>query len=221
MRFLPRLQQAGYQVKDLPASAAELISTMKKRGRNLGPWVQGDLEKLADEGNPVLIPLSTYQRWFQEKLNEAGRKAVVEKFGPPPGRLMVVKRNGEPHLVIPRIDLGNVILTPQPERGEKQDDKLLHSRDVPPPHNYLAFYWWLEEGFHADASCTGARTALWNCCPAKKRGSQKIAGVTSAWTGWRSWTSGSLTIWVSPRSPVAAPMPRSWITWYRLPWVPD
>jgi cobaltochelatase CobN len=106
---------------------------------------------MADEGNPVLIPLSTYQRWFDEKLDEASRKAVIEKHGPPPGKIMVVQRNGEPHLVIPRIELGNVILTPQPERGEKQDEKLLHSRDVPPPHNYLAFYWWLEEGFHADA----------------------------------------------------------------------
>lgn len=170
VRFLPRLQQAGYQVKDLPASAAELISTMKKRGRNLGPWAQGDLEKLADEGNPVLIPLSTYQRWFQEKLNEAGRKAVVEKFGPPPGRLMVVKRNGEPHLVIPRIDLGNVILTPQPERGEKQDDKLLHSRDVPPPHNYLAFYWWLEEGFHADAIVHWGTHGTLELLPGKEAG---------------------------------------------------
>jgi cobaltochelatase CobN len=47
--------------------------------------------------------------------------------------------------------LGNVILLPQPERGEKQDDKLLHTRDTPPPHNYLAFYWWLEEEFKADA----------------------------------------------------------------------
>lgn len=151
VRFLPRLQQAGYAVKPLPESAAGLIATMKQRGRNLGPWVQGDLEKLADEGSPVLIPLSTYQKWFQEKLSEAGRKAVVEHHGPPPGRLMVVQRNGEPQIVIPRLEMGNVILAPQPERGEKQDEKLLHSRDVPPPHNYLAFYWWLEEGYHADA----------------------------------------------------------------------
>lgn len=170
VRFLPRLQKAGYQTFDLPATAAELIATMKKRGRNLGPWVQGDLEKLADEGNPVLIPLSTYQKWFYDKLSEAGRKAVVDKFGPPPGRLMVVHRNGEPQIVIPRIELGNVILTPQPERGEKQDDKLLHSRDVPPPHNYLAFYWWLEEGFHADAIVHWGTHGTLELLPGKEAG---------------------------------------------------
>ena len=64
---------------------------------------------------------------------------------------MVVTRNGEKQIVLPRIDLGNVILTPQPERGEKQDEALLHSRDVPPPHDYLAFYWWLDQEFKADA----------------------------------------------------------------------
>ncbi|HSJ03834.1 MAG TPA: cobaltochelatase subunit CobN, partial [Verrucomicrobium sp.] len=170
VRFLPRLQKAGYAIQNPPGTAAELIATMKKRGRNLGPWVQGDLEKLADEGNPALIPLRTYQRWFQEKLSEANRKAVVEKFGPPPGRLMVVHRNGEPHIVIPRIELGNVILAPQPERGEKQDDKLLHSRDVPPPHNYLAFYWWLEEEYHADAIVHWGTHGTLELLPGKEAG---------------------------------------------------
>jgi cobaltochelatase CobN len=170
VRFLPKLSAAGYALKDIPASAAELIAIMKKRGRNLGPWVQGDLEKLADEGNPILIPLSTYNRWFEQKLNEAGRRAVIDKFGKPPGRLMVVTRNGEPHLVIPRIQMGNVLLTPQPERGEKQDDQLLHSRDVPPPHNYLAFYWWLEEQYKADAIVHWGTHGTLELLPGKEAG---------------------------------------------------
>lgn len=151
VRFLPELKKTGYTVGDLPANSAELIALMKKRGRNLGPWARGELEKLADEAEPVLIPLSTYQHWFETKLSEENRHRVIERFGPPPGRLMTVIRNGEPYLVIPRLRFGNMILMPQPERGEVQDDKLLHSRDTPPPHNYLAFYWWLEEAYHADA----------------------------------------------------------------------
>lgn len=173
IRFLPRLQAEGYVLQNLPSTAADLIATLKKQGRNLGPWVQGDLEKLADEGDPVLIPLSTYRRWFDTRLTEAARQAVIEKFGPPPGRLMVVKRNGEPHIVIPRIQLGNVILTPQPERGEKQDDKLLHSRDVPPPHNYLAFYWWLEEGYQADAIVHWGTHGSLELLPGKETGLSK------------------------------------------------
>lgn len=151
VRFLAAMKKDGYTLKDLPATSAELIERIRKGGRNIGPWAQGDLEKMADEGDPVLIPLSTYLGWFNGKLSEANRKAVVDAYGPPPGRLMVVTRNGEPQIVLPQIRLGNLTLTPQPERGEKQDEKLLHSRDTPPPHNYLAFYWWLDEQYKADA----------------------------------------------------------------------
>ena len=54
-------------------------------------------------------------------------------------------------IVLPKIDLGHVILMPQPARGPDEDEKLLHSRDIPPPHQYLAMYWWLQEEFKADA----------------------------------------------------------------------
>jgi cobaltochelatase CobN len=151
VRFLPAMQKAGYKITGIPNSSKDLIAAMLKGGRNIGPWAQGDLEKMVDEGNPILIPLSTYKRWFNERLSEANKKAIIDKFGEPPGRIMVVTRNGEPQIVILRIDLGNVILTPQPERGETQDEALLHSRDVPPPHNYLAFYWWLDDQYKADA----------------------------------------------------------------------
>jgi len=151
VRFLPAMQKAGYTVSDLPATSDKLISRIRSGGRNLGPWAQGALETEADTGDPVLIPLSTYKLWFEQKLTPELRQAVIDNHGPPPGKLMVVTRNGEPQIVLPRIHLGNVILMPQPERGETQDTKLLHSRDVPPPHNYLAFYWWLDSQYKADA----------------------------------------------------------------------
>ncbi len=47
--------------------------------------------------------------------------------------------------------MGNVILLPQPLRGEAHDTSLLHDKLVPPPHNYLATYFWLAEEFKANA----------------------------------------------------------------------
>lgn len=173
VRFLPRLKERGYAIDPLPANAAELIEWVRRRGRNLGPWSQGEIEELADRGAPVLIPLPKYREWFQAKLSEAARAAVVERFGPPPGRLMVVERNGVKQIVLPRIELGNVILAPQPERGEKQDEKLLHSRDVPPPHNYLAFYWWLQEEFGADAVIHWGTHGTLELLPGKEAGLSK------------------------------------------------
>ncbi len=46
---------------------------------------------------------------------------------------------------------GNIILLPQPLRGEGQDPSLLHQGLTPPPHNYIATYFWLQESFKADA----------------------------------------------------------------------
>ncbi|HUY87865.1 MAG TPA: cobaltochelatase subunit CobN [Pirellulales bacterium] len=149
--FLPRLAAQGFRVEPMPSGPAELVDWARQRGRNIGPWAQGELETLADRGSPALVPLRKYEAWFREKLSEANQRKAMELYGPPPGKLMVVERNGEPQIVLPRMELGNIILAPQPERGEKQDEALLHSRDVPPPHNYLAFYWWLEEEFKADA----------------------------------------------------------------------
>ncbi len=151
MRFLPRLQDAGFHVDAMPTEAEELLDRMRERGRNVGPWARGDLEAIADRRDVVLIPEDRYRRWFEERLSAGNRDAVVEHFGPPPGRLMVVQREGQRHIVLPGLRCGNVWIGPQPPRGAKQDERLLHSRDVPPPHNYLAFYWWLQDSFAADA----------------------------------------------------------------------
>jgi cobaltochelatase CobN len=151
VRFLPRMREAGYRFDRLPSNGPQLIQWIKQSGRNIGPWNQAKLEDMVNSGATALVPLAKYERWFREKLSPAKQAEMLKAYGPPPGKLMVVRRQGQPYIVIPQVKLGNVILLPQPERGEAQDDTLLHSRDVPPPHNYLAFYWWLQEEFHADA----------------------------------------------------------------------
>lgn len=170
VRFLPRMRERGYALSNMPATSEELISRMRAGGHNLAPWMRGELEEMADSSNAVLIPLSRYQQWFDQKLSPANRQAVINAFGPPPGRIMVVQRNGQPCIVIPHIDLGNVMLLPQPERGETMDEKLLHSRDVPPPHHYLAFYWWLQEEEKADAIIHWGTHGTLEMLPGKEAG---------------------------------------------------
>ncbi len=173
VRFLPRLKQSGYQIGPLPKDSEELLGWIRQRGRNIGPWAPGELEQLADQPEAVLIPLSQFQGWLSSKLSDAHRQALLEHFGPPPGRLMVVTRNGEKHIVLPSVKLGNVLLACLPMRGEKQDAKLLHSRDVPPPYNYLAFYWWLAEEFKADAVIHWGTHGTVELLPGKEAGLSK------------------------------------------------
>ena len=58
-------------------------------------------------------------------------------------------------LVIPRIELGNLVLLPQPLRGElhgkDEANAQAHDKVTTPPHNYLATYFWLEHEFGAQA----------------------------------------------------------------------
>jgi len=170
VRFLPRMKEQGYRIDRLPKDVPELIGWLQKGGRNIGPWNQGDLEEEVRAGNPVLIPAAQYLKWFRTRLSSANQEKMIKAFGPPPGKLMVVERQGRKFLVIPRIDLGNVILTPQPERGATQDEKLLHSRDTPPPHSYLAFYWWLQEEYRADAVVHWGTHGTLEMLPGKEAG---------------------------------------------------
>lgn len=151
VNFLGELKKAGYSVEKPPATSEELIALMQKSGRNVANWAPGDLDQLVKEGDPVLIPLEQYLGWYNTKLSAANRAFVEKSHGPPPGSLMTIEREGKKYIVLPVIRMGNVVLAPQPDRGNVQDQALIHSRTTPPPHNYLAFYWWLQEEFKADA----------------------------------------------------------------------
>ena len=150
MRFLDALGDSGYAVENPPSNEAALLEKLLDLGRNVSAGRPRELRQLADRDGVELLPLSGYLRWF-ESLPDEMRNEVVAAFGPPPGRLMTVERSGESFFVIPKLDFGNVIVLPQPVRGAHMDAKLQHNDRVPPPHQYLAVYWWLREVWQADA----------------------------------------------------------------------
>ena len=50
------------------------------------------------------------------------------------------------------LEFGNVVVGVQPARGYNIDPtETYHSPDLVPPHNYLAFYFWLRHTFGAHA----------------------------------------------------------------------
>ncbi|MGQ9532750.1 MAG: cobaltochelatase subunit CobN [Desulfotomaculales bacterium] len=70
-------------------------------------------------------------------------------WGEPPGAQMTAEIEGKRYLVIPGLWCGNVFVAPQPLRGLDDTDMLYHSPVLPPPHQYLAFYAWLDKNFDA------------------------------------------------------------------------
>ncbi len=148
--FLGSLKNAGYRVNRIPANSEALVAELNERGRNLFESQEGELEELAKQPGTELVPAEEYAAWFQ-KLPEKLSKPVVDTYGPAPGRNMVIVRGGKQFVVIPKLDFGNVIILPQPARGASMSSKLVHDDKVPPPHQYLAVYWWLQHKFKADA----------------------------------------------------------------------
>jgi cobaltochelatase CobN len=170
MKFLPEMKRRGYTVDSIPKDPADLIHQLQEKAHNVGLWTSEKLEDLVKNGDPVLVPAEDYERWFHEKLSPENQQKMIAAYGPPPGKFMVIERDGKKYIVLPRLQFGNVLLMPQPLRGQVEDYTLVHSRDVPPPHNYLAFYWWLQEGYKADAVIHWGTHGTLEMLPGKEAG---------------------------------------------------
>lgn len=137
--LLKNLKKAGYRVET--KSKDELVSFVGELLVNSPKW------KLPAKDSPK-IPLNKYLEFYRT-LPKHLREAVENVWGPPPGKINV---DDEGNIVIPGIILNNVFIGVQPPRGFHEDPKkLYHSKDLPPHHQYIAFYYWIKQFFKADA----------------------------------------------------------------------
>ena len=170
VNLLEGMNDAGYDVDDkLIPNKTEIVDLMVHQGRNVGTWAPGELEKLVDTGKVELVPESTYISWF-DSLPEQRKTEVTDIWGEAPGEIMVhIDSNGDKFIVIPKISLSdNVILAPQPTRGWLQDNEILyHDEELPPHHQYIAFYLWLQNEFKADAMVNMGRHGTVEWLPGK------------------------------------------------------
>ncbi len=151
LQLLRHLQREDYRVDSLPANEEDLLARLQDHGRLIGPWNAELLGPLAQSGHAALVPVETYRRWFEQRVPPQQQQRLIEEWGEPPGKFMVWRDGDREYIVIPQVRLGNILLLPQPLRGEAFDGSKLHDLHVPPPHNYLATYFWLEEEFKAHA----------------------------------------------------------------------
>ncbi|MEN4007024.1 MAG: cobaltochelatase subunit CobN [Methanobacteriaceae archaeon] len=149
--LLVKLREQGYNVGDGEIPTAEQLFTKVAEFGNRGRWaqpllnqyVQNNLETL--QINRQLVNASTYMKWFNQ-LPEALRQQVINRWGQAIGDIMTY--NGS--IVIPGMMFGNVLLTVQPSRGWEEVENY-HDPHLPPHHQYIAFYRWLENVFGANA----------------------------------------------------------------------
>ncbi|WP_246028831.1 cobaltochelatase subunit CobN [Litorilituus sediminis] len=146
------MKEKGYQV-----DVKEPKALIESAGKLLRPYYRGeDAEQLIAQDLAEYMPLSTYLTWFNA-LPENVTKPIVERWGKPEesGMLRKTTIDGKEvnAFVIPRMNLGNMIVMPQGVRGEdaKEHANLYHSTKTPINHSYLAIYLFARQGFGADA----------------------------------------------------------------------
>jgi cobaltochelatase CobN len=149
--FLNSMKKEGYTINgaDLndPRGIEQLIM---KRGRNVTKAAPGELNAMVNEGGCELIPVSEYKKWFAE-LPVSYQQYVNDKWGKPEdAKIMTIKKNGEAHFVIPTIKLGNVYVMPQSSRAKTEEIvQMYHSNNLPPHHQYICEYLWLQRNVDA------------------------------------------------------------------------
>ncbi|WP_135663090.1 cobaltochelatase subunit CobN [Halorhabdus rudnickae] len=135
-RLLDRLDAAGYRIAGRPADGQAIVEQLVGQLTDDTRWTEP-----ADSAGIETVDPATYRSWFGE-LHPDLQTAVREEWGDPPT---------EP-ITIPGVDLGNVLVTVQPPRGFETDpERVYHDSALQPPHEYVATYRWLDEGFDADA----------------------------------------------------------------------
>ncbi|RLA95423.1 MAG: cobalt chelatase [Deltaproteobacteria bacterium] len=156
-RIMNTMKEKGYAVEP-PKDGKELIETIMKR-KAISEFRWTTVDEIVKKGGILsLVSLDEYLCWW-ETFPERVKKRVSEVWGNPPGEEV----NGVPaamvyenKILVTGISYGNTVVCVQPKRGcagprcDGRVCKILHDPDVPPPHQYLATYRYLEDVFRAD-----------------------------------------------------------------------
>ncbi|HUG25478.1 cobaltochelatase subunit CobN [Piscinibacter sp.] len=137
------LAEAGYRTA--PLAEDQWIARLKPL---LAAYYDGaDPKALLASGQAAALPLARYEAWWAA-LPAAVRARIEGRWGPPSRSRYVVLHEGEPVFVIPRLQLGQLAVLPQPPREEtlyRGKNPFTHKSRVPLSHHYLATYLWARQ----------------------------------------------------------------------------
>lgn len=149
VNIIQAMDQAGYDFGSLDVvnlTSDVILALINDHGRNPLNYTQALLASLVSKG-AVTISRVEYLQMYST-LPASLRAKVEEVWGPPIGDVMTLNDQ----IVLPGIMLGNIFLGPQPIwKWNGTMSSLDSSETLPPTHQYIAFYLWLQNKFGADA----------------------------------------------------------------------
>jgi cobaltochelatase CobN len=154
--ILAGLARDGYDIPEPLPDETRLRHLLEANGRNVELWAEGETQRMAAvsgiASGMVRWPVAAYRRYYNE-LSVEFRASVEEVWGTPErSQLMTADCPEGRCLLLPVQQQGHVLLAPQPLRTtfEEASDPS-HEKVTPPPHQYIAFYLWLQYEWRADA----------------------------------------------------------------------
>ncbi len=138
---LSALKVAGYKVDGDPKTPEALMQAILAGPTN---WLTDRAQRSGGER----LPLQAYQAHYA-MFPEEVRNRIEARWGPPEDDPFFA----DDGFALAIHHFGHVVVGVQPARGYNIDpEETYHSPDLVPPHNYLAFYFWLRgQSFDADA----------------------------------------------------------------------
>ncbi|MBB5721046.1 cobaltochelatase CobN [Loktanella ponticola] len=142
---LTLLKDAGYTV-NVPADSKTLMDQIMAGPTN---W----LTDRADTDGGAFLSLDIYEEHFKA-LPWDVKQQITDRWGAPDADPFISPKqlNGTTGFKLSIHHFGNAVVALQPARGYNIDPtETYHSPDLVPPHNYLAFYFYLRHHWNADA----------------------------------------------------------------------
>ncbi|MBD3215445.1 MAG: hypothetical protein GF311_22740 [Candidatus Lokiarchaeota archaeon] len=139
--LLSSLKQEGYQVDDFPEKKTLGDIFIEGGATNCPKFTN------VEQFNGVLFNKDIYMQFFNQ-LPEEFKEEIIEFWGEPIGKIMIENSS----IKLPIIQYGNIYLCLQPARSTVSGDpNEYHDRNLPPHHQYLAFYRYIERELDVDA----------------------------------------------------------------------
>ena len=137
---IEEFKRIGIKLNNAPLSSNELMSSLLS-------GVTNNFAKFKAKSSNPRISVDSYINYFNT-LPATTKSEINQRWGSVESDPFVK----DDFFYLPVVKFGNLIVGIQPARGYNIDPKeTYHDPDLVPPHNYLAFYFWLRFEYQANA----------------------------------------------------------------------
>jgi cobaltochelatase CobN len=147
--LLQRLRREDYDTGTSPLPDAARLGQMMAAQTNVAAGDMNALRQRIADG-AITIDEAEYLRWYAA-LPQAVREETERLWGPPPGDMMTASIDGRNVIVVPAFRIGKVTIAAHPLWGPQDPRAVVALGALPPHHQYLAFYLWMQHEERTDA----------------------------------------------------------------------